>query len=184
MSVEKSSTTVEWRTVVGFPDYEVSDDGHVQRVTRAPSCGARRPLPYEIRQHADTFGYLRVYLYLDTKKRTKMVHSLVLRAFTGPLPSGMHGCHDDGDKTNNCLSNLFYKTPLENIADQFRHGTFARGDRKASALLTDEQAREIKSIQTFRYGDKTRLAEKYGVDSHVVSRVVFGRTWKHILAKD
>lgn len=48
---------------------------------------------------------------------------LVLAAFVGPCPDGMEGCHNDGDCTNDLLSNLRWDTRSANNLDAVRHHT-------------------------------------------------------------
>lgn len=51
-----------------------------------------------------------------------LVSQLVLKAFVGPRPRGMEGCHNDGNASNNYLSNLRWDTHHENMRDVERHG--------------------------------------------------------------
>lgn len=58
-----------------------------------------------------------------------LVHRLVLAAFVGPCPSGMEGCHNDGNPLNNSVDNLRWDTHRNNEADKRRHGTNDRSNR-------------------------------------------------------
>ena len=98
----------EWRDVPGFPGYQASSLGRV----RSP----RKILKLSI----DTGGYLTVTLGHATQRR---VHCLVMLAFVGPPPEGQEVCHDNGDKQNARLDNLYYGTRERNIEDAVRHGT-------------------------------------------------------------
>ena len=103
--------TEEWRPVVGFSDYEVSDLGRVRSYKRV-----------KVRILHPTYngsGSMRVEL--AGKKR--LVHILVLEAFVGLRPEGMECRHLDGDFTNNKVENLRWGTRSENILDAVRHGT-------------------------------------------------------------
>lgn len=103
----------EWRPVVGRPGYEVSDDGQV----RGPRGRILHTFP---QKHG---GHLRLELNGPPGKRKYLVHVLVARAFLGEPPPGHEVCHNDGDPTNNSLSNLRYGTKSENAMDRVRHGT-------------------------------------------------------------
>jgi hypothetical protein len=48
---------------------------------------------------------------------------LVLTAFVGSRPSGLEGCHRNGDPTDNRLENLRWDTRTANIFDAVAHGT-------------------------------------------------------------
>jgi hypothetical protein len=158
----------EWRIVSWAPKYRVSNKGRVL----GPRGWVLTPI---IRN-----TYHAVNLF-PTKDKSKMenIHVLVLEAFVGPRPEGHHGCHWDGDKSNNRLSNLRWATVKENIADQKRHGTFVSGVRNGRAKLTQEQADKIRSEHQPRkigFGS-TVLARKYGVSKKVILRVVNGTAY-------
>ncbi len=55
-------------------------------------------------------------------KATRKVHRLVAEAFHGQIPDGMVVCHNDGDPSNNCPTNLRIDTHSENSKDRVRHG--------------------------------------------------------------
>lgn len=111
------STTEQWRTVAGWPDYEVSNLGRV----RSLKYGRTRLLKGYISSH----GYPTVGLCTPSRHRTpykRSIHVLVMEAFVGPRPEGLVIRHLDGDGMNNNLSNLAYGTPSENQFDQVAHG--------------------------------------------------------------
>ena len=56
-------------------------------------------------------------------------HRLVALAWIGPQPEGMEVCHDDGDPTNNHVSNLRWDTHQANASDMVRHGRAGRPKR-------------------------------------------------------
>lgn len=64
-----------------------------------------------------------VDLRVDSVRRVRPISSLVLEAFVGLRPPGLQTCHNDGDSTNDHLSNLRWDTPSENMWDKTRHGT-------------------------------------------------------------
>jgi hypothetical protein len=90
----------------------------------------------------DDRDYRRVALYADGRQSTRRVHWLMMLAFIGPQPAGMHTRHLDDDRSHNVLSNLAYGTPGENQLDRVRmgnHPTAARstcgaGDHKGARV--------------------------------------------------
>ena len=163
-----TDTQEEWRVVSWAPKYRVSNMGRVR--------GSRGWILTPLIRNT----YHAVNLF-PTKDRSKMesIHVLVLQAFVGPRPAGFHGCHGDGDKSNNRLSNLRWATVKDNIADQKRHGTFVSGVRSGMAKLTQEQVDKIRSEhrpKTIGYGP-TFLARKYGVGPSAIKRIVNGTSY-------
>ena len=68
------------------------------------------------------------------------------KIINGPAPSQKHhAAHRDGNSKNNTPENIYWATPKENIADQFRHGTF----HSKTACLGPED-RETKAILVLR----------------------------------
>lgn len=94
------------------------------------------------------------------------VHVLVLEAFVGPRPDGMEGCHNDGDPSNNRLSNLRWDTPLANWSDRRKHG-------RAGKL-------SIADVEEIRRSDESNLAlaARFGVHRAHISRVRSGVRWR------
>ena len=116
-----------WKSIPGHPGYEVSDLGRVRSVDRVRPYpgGYSKTLRGKPRQPSrDRAGRLRVPLPSpEGGTRTWLIHALVLTAFVGPRPEGMDGCHNNGDHTDNRLSNLRWDTKSENMLDAVRHGT-------------------------------------------------------------
>lgn len=117
----------EWRPIVGFGAgfYMVSDIGRVKSLDRVDRSGKRRNGRVLADKASGIYGHRAFDLYVDRLKRRAYVHALVLEAFVGPRPDGFHGCHNDGDPTNNRLVNLRWDTPSANRLDSVRHGTHA-----------------------------------------------------------
>lgn len=99
-----------WAEIPGFPGYWASDNGHVKSVR----CVLKPWL---------SAGYPTVQLRRDGTSSKVHVHRLVLMAFRG-VPAGlMDGCHVDGNRLDNRLTNLYWGTRSQNILDQVKHGT-------------------------------------------------------------
>jgi len=116
----------QWRPVVGFEDlYEVSDQGRVRSLPRTfmRSDGKRGGRRGKVRKLAwNTSGYAGVQLMELGVPTMQLVHRMALFAFVGEPAPGLVGCHNDGDKTNNALSNLRWDTSQANSQDTVRHG--------------------------------------------------------------
>lgn len=117
----------KWVPSPEFADrYEVSNMGRVRSVNReyTDRVGRRTSKPGAIlAQNASRGGYLQVRFKVDGVSKKKSVHRLVMAAFVGPCPAGMEVCHNNGERTDNRLSNLRYDSHSENMYDRRRHGT-------------------------------------------------------------
>lgn len=118
----------EWRAIVGWEGfYEVSNMGRVRSLDRM--AGNRRIHGRVMKPYKDRPKYPHMIIQLSKGGRSKegaafpLVHKLVLEAFVGPRPAGLEACHNNGDGTDNRLTNLRWDTHKANMADQFEHGT-------------------------------------------------------------
>lgn len=103
---EVTVPAVEWRPVVGWEGlYEVSNIGQVRSV--------RTGLP--LKSKLDKYGYPHLGLRGKDKRYWVTVHRLVAFAFISKPEGKDHIDHIDGNKQNNCVSNLRWVTPKENI---------------------------------------------------------------------
>lgn len=184
MTQENIDEPRRWKKIPSFPFYEVSDCGSVRRNNKI------------LKQSPNSKGYPRVTMSVGGKSISKTVHSLLLEAFVGPRPIGMHSRHIDGQKTNNILSNLTYCTPSENEADKIRHGTQASGDKNGmrrhpqarpkgeyngNSKLTECDVMFIREqLAICNRGAGAELARKFGVSQQIISNIKTGRVWKHI----
>lgn len=113
-----------WKPIPGWEgSYEVSDHGRVRSVDRIVTTrtGVRKRYQGRVLAlTADRSGHLAVSL---GRAKDKAVHRLVLEAFIGPSTERQECCHNDGDPTNNNLSNLRWGSRSENQLDRVRHGT-------------------------------------------------------------
>ena len=113
----------EWRPIPGYEGrYSISDDGQVM-VHAAPGRG-RLNVDRVLKLGTSTTGYSQVTLYggRGSTPVARRIHRLMLEVFVGPAPRGAYALHNDGDKTNNTLSNLRWGTDSENALDMVRHG--------------------------------------------------------------
>lgn len=119
------STHEQWRPVVGYAGYEVSDLGQVRSLDRKVKHGARTmSVAGRVRKvQLDHDGYQKVSLSREGHRpKLVFVHHLVLEAFVGPRPVGQECCHGPGGRTDNRLTNLRWDTKSENMKDVVRHG--------------------------------------------------------------
>jgi len=96
-----------WKTVEGYPDYQVSDSGEVM------SLKSGTPSLMALNLNKDT-GYFQIQLMKDGKRRGFRINRLVADAFI-PNPDGLPIVnHIDEDKSNNNYTNLEWCTSQYN----------------------------------------------------------------------
>lgn len=181
-----------WRPVVGYEGYyAVSDFGNVKALARAVLQKSRSGNLYERvmpeKLHKPRLDSEDRYLYVNLSKngvaQNYAVHILVLEAFVGPRPEGMHGCHNNGNTTHNHLSNLRWDTPKANNADKIAHGTLNYGEKNGNTALTNAEVAAIKVFKT-EYGIGPRLGSVFGVTNGVINSILCGSRWRRVNVED
>lgn len=152
--------------------YQVSDQGRVRSLDRTVMCSPkssktfRRLVKGRILKPGNRSGYGHkgVVLCVNGREHTKQVHELVMLAFEGERPEGMNVLHNDGDPTNNLLTNLRYGTQSDNMLDVSKHGL---------RRVTYEEVRDMRSLRDKGVPCKD-VAEMYNMSPSNASRVCTG----------
>lgn len=169
MSKPKNTT---WKPVVGFGAgrYEVSADGRVWLV------GQKRLIQPHI-----VADYFSVGLYEPGRgSKHGLIHRLVALAFIGPQPHpGWHVCHNDGDRTNNHVSNLRWDSPAGNGRDASKHGDSPWGERSGRTRLFRDQVWKIRELMADGYLQEN-VAARYGVSETTIRNIVNRKTWSRV----
>ena len=159
-----------WLTVVGYPDYEVSNLGRVQSYKQWRG----RPTPRLLTSSIGNCGYPVVTI---ENRPSRRVHVLVLEAFVGPRPAGHVARHLDGDRSNSRLDNLAWGTYAQNEADKLSHGTGNQGRRHPQSKLTNEEVAAIRSAEGCT---QRALSVRYNISQSQVCQIRRYRAWRHI----
>lgn len=177
-----------WRPIPGLEQYyEASTHGRIRSFSRTvrQKTGKQYFQAGRLMKPARAIKnkYLSLRLTNQVETVTRYVHHLVLITFVGPAPEGHEGCHGDGDRTNNRLSNLRWDTRSNNHADKALHGTDHKGERHPGVKLTEA---EVKAMRKRRLDDLSyaALAKEFGVTTMTAFRAVNGKTWGHIPPED
>lgn len=118
--------TENWRSIEGFPYYEVSSTGRVRSLDRTMRYPSGRVMTWRGRilsPKTDSKGAQQVGLRTEEGRTDTLIHRLVLLAFVGPCPEGMECCHNNGNPADNRVENLRWDTKSENQKDRRAHGT-------------------------------------------------------------
>jgi hypothetical protein len=173
----------EWKPVVGWElYYEVSNLGRVRSLDRVVQVRGSRPhmrlfkgKPIKPREHK---GYAYCDLTVGDLSKTFSIHKLVLESFIGQRPSDLHDCcHNDGNKSNNILSNLRWDTKKANQADRLDHGTDSRGEKSHLAKLSAEEVVRIRAMLNDGIYHKD-IAKLFGVNRTTITQINLNNTWR------
>lgn len=167
------------KAIPGYEDYYADTNGNIwsKRKYYANKEGELRKLKPQIGK----FGYLTLEIRKNTKRKTRLVHRLVLETFVGLRPEGMQACHWDGVKSNNNLSNLRWDTAKNNKKDSIRLGTtfHPEGEKHPNAKLNSLQIRIIRKYPRYR-GCLLHLSEYFGVSGSHIFNIRVGKKWRHL----
>lgn len=160
---------MEWRTVIGYPNYEVSENGDI------------RKLSGKVLKHSNCNGYRNVTLFSGSGRIGYRVHRLVAMAFLPPpsSPEMTLVAHNDGSRDNNHYKNLRWDTCKGNLADRKLHGTTLDGARNGRVKLTAEQVLEIRRRYTKRHpvDGAAAMAIEFGVTDVAIIKAFNGQNW-------
>lgn len=180
---QRDATTMEWRQIVGFPNYEVSECGDVRRC--APSKTRRNG--WQLRGYMDPDGYLRYVLRdSDGVKRHVIAHRIVAEAFIGPAPSPDHEvAHNNGSRVSCYWRDIRWATRQQNASDQIVHGTVQQGESNGHHKITEADVRFIRTeyrlIKASRGARSvSELDRRFGLSRAQIIRIARGQAWSHI----
>lgn len=181
----------EWRSIPGFPDYEVSSEGRIKRIVE----GSKGHLPKVLRPYVNNQGYRCITISASGKCHRKQISRLVCEAWHGAPPSpDHHAAHGDGDPSNNRPGNLRWATRVENMADCLIHGTRAmgarhgrttkpertpRGSAHGHSKITEQDVLAIRAEPKVM-GSGRKLADQYGVSPTAICLIRSRKNWRHV----
>lgn len=156
----------EWKDIPGLEGkYMVSNLGRVKSLNYMG-----KGIEQVLKPGKTTKGYPKICL----QNTHYMVHRLVMLVFVGASPMQVN--HKDGDKSNNCLSNLEYCTDSENKIHAINVLGTGRGSRNGFSKLTEGEVKQIKSMLS--NGQSARsIAKMYGVTRGTIGHIKSGACW-------
>jgi hypothetical protein len=176
---------LEWRYIVGYEKlYKINDNGDIIRLARecVDKNGVKKKLKERILSQSKTQeGYLKVCLTKNKKETTKLVHRLVAEAFIENPENKPQINHKNGIKTDNRLDNLEWCTRSENIKHSY-YSKLRKPQIGSSHGISKLKERDVISIRKSLSDGECQyiLADIYGVDQSLISKIKTGLIWKHV----
>lgn len=171
---------VELRLVEEFLGYAAGDDGSIWGC-RACGYGKSRFRDWrKLRTKRCGDDYCLISFRRNGKTVAMNVHRVVLLVFRGACPPSMEGCHENGIRTDNRLSNLRWDTPEHNHADKHKHGTVRVGEKHWNAKLTAAMVSKIRHLYRSKKCTTRELGKKFGVCHFNIYPIVHRKTWAHV----
>ena len=99
----------EWKTIIDFPGYQISNQGRVRRTKASRRLGYQRILS----QKLDRDGYFQVHFSHNNESFDRTVHRLIALAFIPRVPNKPTVDHINGDRADNRVENLRWASSLE-----------------------------------------------------------------------
>lgn len=156
------TTAEEWRPVVGWPGYSVSNIGRIAS-TRFRNKQTSRA-QWRVLRPWLSLGYIRVELRDKERIKSFPVHRLVLEAFVGPCPPDkLETGHLNGKSRDNRVANLAWVTRAENVAHKVLHGTAYGGpNHHPAAAFSGVAAINASRVVCVRGHDALVTTPRYG----------------------
>lgn len=119
-------------------------------------------------------GYAAIRFENKTQSASRVMCVIAHGEPPTPTYEAAHSC---GNGHLACINprHLFWKTPTENQADKIIHGTTNRGERSASAKLTEEKVKAIRALDG-RYS-RREIGDMFGVSRQTAKDIILRRRW-------
>ena len=168
--------TEEWKEVIGYSDYEVSNLGKVRTWKNPGNHKEKKSNTYKELSQWKTNGYWAVTLVdQERKKKNLTVHRLVAFHFLETVEGKKLVCHIDDNKTNNSVSNLRYGTHSENGKDAVRNKKLFSGESHPGSKLSNADVDTIRHLVLSLGKTHREVAEIFNVARTTVTGIINSR---------
>ena len=172
-----------WQDIPNYEGwYQVSTQGRIRRM----KAGKRTFIGRISKGWLHASGYPVIKLYREGKYTTIFIHILVATAFIGKKPDGFQTNHIDGNRANNCIENLEWVTPLENV----HHADYVlgnihkrrekRGELSFNVKLTDKIVMQMRQLHREQGIGCWRLSKMFFISKTQAHRIIKGESWSHL----
>lgn len=160
--------TEQWKIIIGFDDYLVSNFGTVFSISKN-----------KFYKPGDNYHYVSLKNSVGERKNYA-VHKLVAEAFIPNPNSYKIVNHIDGVKCNNRADNLEWCTYSMNVKHAYEIGlaTPTIGEKHGMSKLKENQILEIRELAKSGVYN-TEISAQYNISETTINRILRGATWKH-----
>lgn len=159
--------------------WEAGDDGSIRTrwvVRQTWRAGKTWHLTGRWRRYRYAPPVPKGYCFVCFEGERYKVHHLILEAFVGPRPPGLHALHGDDDRANNRLDNLRWGSRSENIREAVRNGRAVGAPKgNTNRRLPPERQAEIVRLHGLGWS-RRKISRHVGACPHAVSRAL-GQPW-------
>ena len=161
---------VQWKDIEGYEGlYQVSTDGNVKSLRKH-----NHKNPIILKPKLTWDGYYDITLYYDGKPKSIRVHRIVAETFIPNKENKPQVNHIDGNKLNNCVTNLEWVTNIENHVHAIRIGlekVFGDENPNSKAVIQmDKNGNYIREYSCIKYA-----SDLTGVSQNHISSVCTGK---------
>lgn len=170
-------SVVEWREIVDFPDYEVSNFGEVRVLDKWVNAkyGSKKLVEGRVLKFKKSKdGSLRVGLVLNKKQYFFFVHRLVAEAFIKNSENKECVMHIDGNNQNNSVENLTWAT-WEEVRELAKLSSKLSGKIYQLNNHRSKKVMKIKDGKTEIFKSLSEVKRKENHKSHRITHVINGR---------
>lgn len=176
----KELVFMTWKPCPGLEDnYIVSNHGKIKSIDRDIVGRKGIVKGVELTQRPNHKGYLTVRVAINRKSEDRSVHRLTALAFI-PNPNNLPQVnHKDGNKRNNCVSNLEWVSNSQNQLHAYKHGLqpSRAGENNSKAKVSYEDVTKFKT--EYNSGRSiVILSEEMSIPLGILRNIIYGRTWK------
>ena len=134
-----------------------------------------------LKLHTNPKGYYFFVMTRNGKTVERFIHRTVAMTFC-KKENESHNivCHLDDNKLNNRSDNLIWGDHQINMDHMVERGRSLRGSKNPLSKVTEDQVKEIRKLYKETKISQQKLAERYGIDQTVVSRIILHKSWKHV----
>lgn len=146
-----------------FPSYSISKNGNILNIKTGRV----------LKQNTNQKGYYQVQLSNNGFSKTITIHKLVYENFIGKILKGFEINHIDGNKSNNCVSNLELVTRKQNMIKAVELGLIKSGidnERSVQVYQIDPVSKKVLN----EFGSINIAQKKTGVSSSSISLATRG----------